>query len=193
MPEETVLPSITNTSDTPELGPPTDNNSSPSPSGAELSPYNFTEPENKRPELSPDPFDKRPLIIGGLIAVGFMVVAVLIAYWLYNNPTKAEVIRDIFIIYLGIGIFFLIPLLIVLVIVLIYLVLKLNDLTQLLKREIAPMLITVQNSLDTVQGTLNTAKGTTTFISENAAKPVISTVSAVSAAGAIFRALFKRN
>ena len=141
--------------------------------------------ENTRPELSPKPFDKRPLIYGGLVAAGFFLVSILLAIWLYNHPDAAEVIRDIFIIYIGVGIFVLIPLVIILTVVLIYLGLKLNDLTLMVHRELIPMLTNIQT-------TLNNVKGTTTFLSDQAVKPVISTASSVAAVRGIVRSLFKR-
>jgi hypothetical protein len=141
--------------------------------------------ENPRPELSAEPFDKRPLWIGLGVTITFIVLAVGMGIWLFYHPVAAAILRDIFLIYIGLGIFVLIPLLILLTVVLIYLVLKLNDLTQLLTREVTPMLTSVQNSL-------NTVNGTTSFISENAVKPVISTASSYAAARAMFKALFRR-
>jgi len=64
-------------------------------------------------------------------------------------------------------------------------VLKINDLIQLLQREIKPLLVNVQDTAMTV-------KGTTTFISDHAVQPVITTASTVSAVKAIFRSLFRR-
>ena len=150
-----------------------------------LAPYNYDEPANPRPELSPAPFDKRPLIIAGLVALGFFLLAILIGVWLFNNPVKAEILRDIFIIYVGLGIFVLIPLLIILSVVVIYLVLKVNDLVQLLQREIIPILLSTQESV-------NTIKGTTTFLSDQAVQPVIKTAGTVAAVRTITRSLFKR-
>jgi hypothetical protein len=141
--------------------------------------------QNPRPELEPAPFDKRPLWIGIGVSVGFLLLAILIGYLLFTHPAAAATFRDIFIIYMGIGIFVLIFLLILLLVILTYLVLKLNDLTQLITREVKPMLITIQNSLNTVNGTTN-------FISDNAVKPVISTVSSFAAAKAMVKTLFRR-
>ena len=141
--------------------------------------------ENTRPELSPKPFDKRPLLYGVLVAAGFFIAALLLAIWLYNNPTKAEIIRDIFLIYIGLGIFVLIPLVMILTVILIYLALKLNDLTLMVHREVIPMLTNIQT-------TLNNVKGTTTFLSDQAVKPVITTASSIAAVRGIVRSLFKR-
>ena len=146
---------------------------------------NYAYQENTRPELTPAPFDKRPLIYGAIVAGLFFLVAILIAIWLYNNPDAAEVIRDIFIIYIGVGIFVLIPLVIILTVVLIYLALKLNDLTLMVHRELIPMLTNIQT-------TLNNVKGTTTFLSDQAVKPVITTASSIAAVKGIVRSLFQR-
>jgi hypothetical protein len=66
-----------------------------------------------------------------------------------------------------------------------YLVLKVNDVTQLINREIKPLLYNLQETTGTV-------RGTTTFLSENAAKPVIAAAANIAAAKAIFRSLFRR-
>lgn len=152
-------------------------------SGAQPDYGNFK--DNPRPELSAEPFDKRPLWIGIGVGVVFLLVIILLGIWMFYNPVATQIIRDIFIIYIGVGIFVLILLLLVLLVVLTYLVLKLNDLTHLITREVKPMLITVQNSL-------NTVNGTTSFISDNAVKPVIATASSFAAARAMVKTLFRR-
>lgn len=164
--------------------PPTDLNVTDTPSAFDDQ-SNYAYQENARPELAPAPFDKRPLIYGAIVAGVFFLVAILIAIWLYNNPEAAQVIRDIFIIYIGVGIFVLIPLVIILTVVLIYLALKLNDLTLMVHRELIPMLTNIQT-------TLNNIKGTTTFLSDQAVKPVITTASSVAAVKGIVRSLFQR-
>ena len=140
---------------------------------------------NERPELAFEPFDKRPLLIGGVIVLAFFLVTIGFGVWLFLHPDSAETIRDIFIIYVGVGIFVLIPIFIVFIVVATYLILKINDLVQLLNREIKPMLFNIQDSIHNV-------KGTTTFLSENAVAPVISTVSMVAGVRAVIRSLFKR-
>ncbi len=139
-----------------------------------------------RPELSAEPVDKRPIIFGVIAAVVIILVFGGLGVWLFFYPAAAAVLRDIFIIYLGLGTFVIILLLIALVVVATYLVLKINDLIQLLQREIQPLLVSVQNTAATV-------KGTTTFISDHAVQPVIATASTISGVKAIFRSLFKRN
>lgn len=147
---------------------------------------NYDDGANSRPELSAKPIDKRPIIIGIIVALVIIIGSAVIGWLLFSNPETAAVLRDIFIIFLGLGIFLIILLLIVLVVITVYLVLKVNDLVKLGDREIKPMLTKLQD-------TLNTVRGTTTFISDHAVQPVITTVSTVSAVKAIFRALFRRD
>ncbi|MCK6627930.1 MAG: hypothetical protein L6R45_22475 [Anaerolineae bacterium] len=141
---------------------------------------------NSRPELSPEPIDKRPLVFGIIVAVVIIILFGLLGWWLFTNPPAAAVLRDIFIIFLGLGAFLIILLLIALVVITVYLVLKINDLIQLLNREIRPV-------LSQLQSTVQTAQGTTVFLSEQAVKPVITTVSAVAGVQAIVRSLFRRS
>lgn len=145
----------------------------------------YVEITDRRPELSAQPFDKRPLIVGAIVALVIIALFGLIGWWLFVNPEATAVLRDIFIIFLGLGVLLVILLLIALIVITTYLVLKVNDLIHLLDREIRPMLAQVQE-------TTNTVKGTTTFISDQAVKPVIATASAMAATQAIFRSLFRR-
>ncbi|MCL4299303.1 MAG: hypothetical protein KJ077_26450 [Anaerolineae bacterium] len=147
--------------------------------------YYTAEADNRWAELSPKPMDKRPLIIGGIVALAIVILFGLLGWWLFSNPEATAVLRDIFIIFLGLGVFLVILLLIALIVMTIYLVLKINDLIGMLNREIKPMLAQVQS-------TLNTARGTTAFLSEQAVKPVITTASAVAGVRAVFRTLFRR-
>lgn len=140
---------------------------------------------NRRPELSAQPIDKRPIIFGIVAAVVVVVLFGLLGWWLFVNPPAAAVLRDIFIIFLGLGAFLIILLLIALVVITVYLILKINDLVQLLNREIRPV-------LTQLQATASTAQGTTKFLSEQAVKPIITTASTISATQAIFRSLFRR-
>lgn len=148
--------------------------------------YNYNDGVNSRPELSAKPVDKRPIIFSIIGALVIIIVAAVFGWLLFSYPEATAILRDIFIIFLGLGVFLIIVLLILLVGIIFYLVLKVNDLVQLLDREIKPMLAKLQE-------TLNTVRGTTTFISDHAVQPVITTVSTVSAVKAIFRALFRRD
>ena len=151
-----------------------------------IAPYDYDEPATSRPELLPEPFDKRPLIYGGGFVLIFFILVIASGIWLFNNPTKTQIIRDIFIIYLGVGLFILIPMVMVLIVATTYLILKLNDLIQLLQREILPILLNTQRSV-------NTIRGTTTFLSDQAVQPVIKTAGAITAVRTVVRSLFRRN
>ncbi len=140
---------------------------------------------NPHPELSSQPVDKRPIIFGIIAALVIILIFGGIGVWLFLNPAAAAVLRDIFIIYLGLGAFIIILLLIALAVITAYLVIKVNDLVQLLDREIKPVLTRLNETAVDV-------RGTTTFISEHAVRPVIKTATTVSAVQAIFKALFRR-
>jgi hypothetical protein len=150
--------------------------------GSEISDYNSA---NKYPEISPTPIDKRPLIIGIIVAVSILLLSIVIAVYLFFNPDTAEVIRDIVIIFLGISSFFILMCLVIMIVMLTYLILKTNDLVQLIDREVRPLLYNIQE-------TTNTVRGTTSFISDKAVQPVIATVSSIAAVKAIFKSLFRR-
>ena len=147
--------------------------------------YDMNQTENPRPELSAEPIDKRPIIIGLIVAIVLLLIFIGIGWWLFVNPVATAILRDIFIIFMGLGIFLIILLLIMLIVITAYLVIKVNDLVQLLDREIKPMLARASETLGTV-------RGTTSFISEQAVKPIVSTASTFAATKAIFRNLFRR-
>ncbi|MBN1994844.1 MAG: hypothetical protein JW953_19255 [Anaerolineae bacterium] len=150
----------------------------------EINQNNQADLTDKYPELSPEPTDKRPLIYGIIAAVIVILlfggIGVGLFFWEHT-----PLLRDIFIIYLGLGVFVIILLLIALIVIIAYLVIKVNDLVQLLDREIKPMLTKLQETTGTI-------RGTATFLSDRAVQPVITTVSTVSAIKAIFRSLFRR-
>jgi hypothetical protein len=148
--------------------------------------YDQVSVDNPRPELSAEPIDKQPIIIGVGVALGFLLISLALGWWLFLHPVAAAIIRDILIIYIGVGIFVVILLLIVLVVITSYLVIKVNDLVQLTDREIRPVLANIQESI-------NTVRGTTVFLSDHAVQPVISTLSSVTAVKTIVRSLFQRN
>jgi hypothetical protein len=158
-----------------------------------ITPYDYDGISSSRPELSMKPVDKRPAIIGIVVALVILVGFGLLGWLLFVNPASAAVLRDIFIIFMGLGIFFIILLLIALIVATAYLVLKVNDLVQLVNREVVQLLNQeIRPALTRVQSTLTTVKGTTTFLSDQAVKPVITTAGYVAAVKAIFRSLFRR-
>jgi hypothetical protein len=150
-----------------------------------VGPESYYGGNGRAPELTAEPIDKRPILYGILAAVIIIVIFGGIGVYLFLNPDVASVVRDIFIIYLGLGTFFVILLLIALIVITAYLVLKINDLIRLLDREIRP-------ALSSIQDTTNNVRGTAAFLSDQAVQPVIKTVSTVAAARAIVRSLFRR-
>ena len=145
----------------------------------------YYETDRRAPELSPKPVDKRPIVYGIIAAIVIVLIFGGIGVWLFLNPAAAAVVRDIFIIFLGLGAFIIILLLIALVVVTVYLVLKINDLTQLLSREIRPV-------LGNIAQTTHSVRGTATFLSEQAVQPIIKTAGFLAAIQAIFNSLFRR-
>lgn len=148
-------------------------------------PEGYHEFNGRAPELSPEPIDKRPIIYGVIAAVIIIAIFAVLGYFLFRYPETTAVLRDIFIIFLGLGAFLTILLLIALIVATVYLVLKVNDLIRLLNREIRPV-------LSNFQQTTRTVRGTTSFISEQAAKPIIKTAGFIAAIQAIINALFRR-
>ncbi|GEM_PF-2952883 len=140
--------------------------------------------ENKRPELSAEPVHYYPALIGVGVALVIILLFGGIGTFLYHYPEVTKILRDIFIIFLGMGVFVIIMLLIVLIVIIAYLALKIHDLVQLLDREIKPM-------LEKLQSTVTTVQGTAVFLSNNAVQPIIKTASAVSATQSILRSLFQ--
>lgn len=158
-----------------------------------ITPYEYDTVSSSRPELSMKPVDKRPAVIGGIFALVVLLIFIGAGWWLFVNPAAAAVLRDIFIIFMGLGVFFIILLLIVLIVATFYLVLKVNDLVQLINREVVQVMNQeIRPALNRVQSTLTTVKGTTTFLSDQAVKPVMTTAGYVAATKAIFNSLFRR-
>ena len=76
MPEETFVPASTETYYSPEV-------------------------DNRWPELSPKPMDKRPIIYGVIAAVVVILIFVGIGVGLFLNPSVAAVLRDILLSFWG--------------------------------------------------------------------------------------------
>jgi len=123
---------------------------------------------------------RTPAIIAGVVAVVTLVVLILIGVWLFNHPAAAAVLRDIFIILLGIQSIIIGLLLLVLVVATIYVALKMYDLTQFVQDELRPMLQRADDTLRTVQSR-------TAFVSDAAVKPVIEVMSYAAWMRAILR------
>jgi hypothetical protein len=149
-------------------------------------PHEYEDDHNSRPELSAAPVDKKPIIIGLIVALIIILALVGLGWLLFSNPAQTSVLRDIVIIFMGLGVVLIILLLITLIVITAYLVIKVNDLVQLLDREIRPVLARMQKTLTTVSGTA-------TFLSDQAVHPVINAASTVAAVQTIVRSLFRRN
>ena len=110
---------------------------------------------------------KRLLIGIGVAALLGLIVLVVAAIYLGNNPVLAASVRDVFIIFMALE-FMLIGAAMVVLIV------QLAVLTNMLQHEIKPI-------LESTNETVNTVRGTTAFLSENVIEPVIKLNSYVAA------------
>jgi hypothetical protein len=121
-----------------------------------------------------------PAIIAAIVAVVVLAALIIIGVLLFNNPPVAAVLRDIFIILLGIQTMIISLLMVVAVTAIIYVALKMYDLVQFVENELRPMLQRVDDAMRTVQSR-------TVFISDAAVKPVIEVMSYTSAVKSIFK------
>lgn len=138
--------------------------------------------EESPPELSAGLGASRtPAIVAGVIAFVLLLILVGCGVYLFYHPATAAVLRDIFIILLGIQSIFIGLLMIVAVVAIIYVALKMYDLTQFIENELRPILARVDDTLGTVQSR-------TTFISDAAVKPVIDVMSYTAAVKSMIRA-----
>jgi hypothetical protein len=124
---------------------------------------------------------RMPAIAAAVVALVLLLVLVVLGVLLFNNPPVAAVLRDIFIILLGIQSIFIGLLLIVAVVAIIYVALKMYDLTQFVENELRPILRRADDTIRTVHSR-------TVFISDTAVKPVIEVMSWGSAMRGIIRA-----
>ncbi|MFQ5614691.1 MAG: hypothetical protein ACE5H9_21430 [Anaerolineae bacterium] len=159
-------------------------------------PIESTDGKNGRsrpPELSAKPSDKRPLIIVGIVALVIVLAFLGLGYLLFTNPETTGKLRDIAIILLALLTLVVILVLLALAIVVTYLALKVNDLVQLLRRELQPLLAQANQAAERANDAVRTVHSRTVVISDEVVKPVINVVSYAAATKAIFQALFRRN
>jgi hypothetical protein len=123
---------------------------------------------------------RKPAIIAAVVAFIILAALIVIGVLLFNHPPVAAVLRDIFIILLGIQSMIIGLLMIVAVVAIIYVALKLYDLTQFIENELRPMLERADDAIRTVQSRA-------VFMSDTAVKPVIEVMSYVSAVKSIIR------
>jgi hypothetical protein len=124
---------------------------------------------------------RTPAIVAAIVAIALLTVLIGVGVLLFKNPPVAAVLRDIFIILLGIQSIFLGLLMIVAVVAIIYVALKMYDLTQFVETELRPILRQVDDTVRTVQSRA-------VFLSDSAVKPVIDVMSWGSAVRGIIRA-----
>lgn len=125
---------------------------------------------------------RKPAIIAAVVAFVILAALIVAGVLLFRNPPVAAVLRDIFIILLGIQSVIIGLLMIAMLVAIIYVALKLYDLTQFVENELRPMLGRADDAIRTVHSR-------TVFISDTAVKPVIEVMSYASAAKSIIRAL----
>jgi ABC-type spermidine/putrescine transport system permease subunit II len=111
---------------------------------------------------------QRALIVAGTVVLVALLVGVVLAIVaMARNPQQTETIRDIFIILMAFES-------LLIGVALIVLIVQLARLIALLQNEVKPI-------LDSTNETLNTLRGTTSFLSDNVARPVMKVSSSVSA------------
>ncbi len=123
---------------------------------------------------------RKPAIIAAIVVLVILAAFVVVGVLLFNHPSVAAVLRDIFIILLGIQSMIIGLLMIVAVVALIYVALKLYDLIQFVENELRPMLERADDAVRTVQSRA-------VFVSDTVVKPVIEVMSYVSAVRSIIR------
>ena len=139
------------------------------------------EQESSPAELSPDLGASRlPAIIAGVAAVVILAALIAVGVLLFNHPQTAAVLRDIFIVLLGVQSMIIGLLMMAMLVILIYMALKIYDLTQFVDNELRPILRRADDMMRTVHSR-------TVFISDTAVKPVIDVMGYVSAVKSIIR------
>jgi hypothetical protein len=113
--------------------------------------------------------DKQTIIVASII--GALLVALLIGAIIYlaADPARTALIRDITIILTAFGLLLVSLVIGVLLVILIF---RVQELISFMRGEVVPMVANIQQ-------TVNTVRGTTTFVSDNVAKPTIKVASFV--------------
>jgi hypothetical protein len=151
------------------------------PTDEEAVPPALPEPEQGTSELSAGlGSSRKPAIIAGIVTL--VILAVLIGFGVYLgfHPPLAAVLRDIFIIFLGVVMMIIGLLMVIAVVAIIYVALKMYDLTQFVENELRPVLRRADDAVRTVHSR-------TVFISDTAVKPVIEVMSYASAVKSIIQ------
>ena len=127
----------------------------------------------------------KPAIIAAIVAIVILAVLIAVGVVLFNNPPSAAVLRDIFLILLGIQSMVIGLLIIVMLVAIIYVVLKVYDFVKFVQTEVEPMLDRADDAVRSVQSRA-------VFISDTAVKPVVEIMAQVSAIRQIIRS-FRRS
>jgi len=130
--------------------------STPSPSLAELQ-----KTEGRRTA------NRKAIVIGAIAAFVVLMLLIGAVVLLMIDPARTANIRDIVIILFAFGSLILSVAIGILLVVLVY---RLQELISFLRGELVP-------TLNSIQSTVNTVRGTTTFVSDNVAKPTIKVAS----------------
>ena len=145
-----------------------------------------------RPELSPKPIGKHPLIVTVIILAIFIIASIAFGVYLFFNPPIAAIFRDISIILLALATVIMVFVGMALTLVIVYLTLKINDLVQLLNNELLPLMQKANTTAEAATDTVKTVQSKVVVVSDEVVKPIMSVLGNVAAAKAIAKALFKR-
>jgi uncharacterized membrane protein len=113
--------------------------------------------------------NQQTAIVAAIVGVVIVVLLIAAVIFLASDAARTALIRDIVLILTAFGMLLMSVVIGVLLVVLIY---RVQELISFLRGEVVPM-------LNNVQTTLNTVRGTTTFVSDNVAKPTIKVASFV--------------
>lgn len=139
------------------------------------------------------PVDKKPFVIVGIVFALILIVLIGFVVYLFMNPAVAETLSHIATFFVALLMMIIALFLMALVIVTIYLALKINDLTQLLGKEVQPVIQNAQAISNRADETVKVVQNRMNLISDELVKPVITTVSFFSGVKAVWDTLFKRN
>lgn len=122
------------------------------------------------------PNQQRGLVIVSVtVFLALTALAAWAAIYLVQNPATAATVRDVFIIFMALEA-------LVIGVALVALTVQVAALTNLLRHELTPILLSLQD-------TINTVRGTTLFVSENVTEPIIKLNSYVAALSSILETI----
>lgn len=122
------------------------------------------------------PNQQRGLVIVTVtVFLALTALAAWAAIYLVQNPATAATVRDVFIIFMALEA-------LVIGVALVVLTVQVAALTNLLRHELTPILLSLQD-------TINTVRGTTLFVSENVTEPIIKLNSYVAALSSILETI----